>query len=58
MGDVAMVTKGTPPLTRYCGIFRRFPHYFAVVASKYQCIFTYFMVCLTFILHLDDELTG
>ena len=51
-GDVAMVTEGTPPLTRNCNIFPRFPHYFAVVASKYQCLFTDFMVCLIFVSYL------
>ena len=55
MGDVAMVTID---LTRNCNIFPRFSHYFAVVASKYQCLLTDFRVYLIFVSYLHHEFTG
>ena len=47
----------TIDLTRNCNIFPRFPYYFAVVASEYECILIDFMVCWTFVLYLGHELT-
>ena len=36
-------------LTRNCNVFPSFPHYLAVVASEYQCLFTDFIDFICFI---------